>query len=150
MSKGRARKLEPNLGDVPTEIVRSPQSGVKRPGKAFSAMRGPSRAWLCRFWPAGPEHVLNISGAHVENRCRSSSVMPGDSVWLCSTHPKPSRHVPGLAGTRRGALRNRGFTCAWSTRKTGGTGGPSGILKEKEKAQVHARAHLAKCQASCR
>ena len=50
----KPRKLEPNLGDVPAEIVRSPQFGVKRPGKAFLAMRGPSRGWLCRFLAGGP------------------------------------------------------------------------------------------------
>ena len=63
------RKLEPNLGDVPSEIVLSPQFGVKRPGKAFLATRGPCRGWLCRFWPAGPEHALNT---YVENRGRDA------------------------------------------------------------------------------
>ena len=60
----KARKLEPNLGDVPTEIVRSPQFGVKRPGKAFLALCGPSRGWLCGFGWAGPtRYVKHRQGA---------------------------------------------------------------------------------------
>ena len=32
---------------------------------------GPFRGWLCRFWPVGPEHALNIIGGSIENRRRA-------------------------------------------------------------------------------
>ena len=81
----KARNLEPNLGDVPTEIVRSPQFGVKRPGKAFLGLRGAGCAAFGRrarnMRSTQPGVVLKIgAGAGFD-----------DSVWLCSTHPKPSR-----------------------------------------------------------
>ena len=65
--------------------------------------------------------------------------MPGDSVWLCSTHPKPSPttfrgwHRSDRGGAirpkscskpRRGAARNRRRTVAWSARKAAGRRGP--------------------------
>ena len=33
--------------------------------------------------------MLNITGGCVEKIGAAAGVMPGDSVWLCSTHPKP-------------------------------------------------------------
>ena len=44
--------------------------------------------------------MSNIGRAHPEYQGHGRSMMPGDSVWLCSTHPKPLWTMfPGLAGT---------------------------------------------------
>ena len=125
----KARKLEPNIGDEPTEIVRSPQFGVKRPGKAILATRGPSRGLLWRFWPACPARCVKHRQGTPRKSEGGGSVMSGKSVWLGSTHPKPSRtefrsllapiwqesreSVKIVLKPSPGALRNRGRTRLW-------------------------------------
>ena len=85
---GRSHKInEQNLVDVPNEITPSPQFGAKRLGQAILAMRGPGCAAFGRCARRG---VRNIGRAHLQNQKHARCVICGDSVWLCSTHPKPT------------------------------------------------------------
>ena len=54
------------------------------------ASRRASRGWLCRFWPAGPARCVKHRQSAARKSALGRSVMFGDFVWLCSTHPKPS------------------------------------------------------------
>ena len=48
------RNLEPNLGDIPAEIVRSPQCGAKLLSQAFVTAR-PSRGWCAKHGQGAPD-----------------------------------------------------------------------------------------------
>ena len=120
----KPRNLEPNREGMYPPKSRPRHSLVRSgPGRSFWS-RGPSRGWLCHF-ARQPRNMHSTPGLMLKIGA-GRPVMPGDSVWLCSTHPKPSPTTfrgwlapirqgrcdsAEIALKRQGAARNRRWTC---------------------------------------
>ena len=86
---------------------------------------GPFRGWLCRFWPVGPEHALNIIGVFL--KIGAEWFRDSGAGWHRFDREGPIRPKMCL-NPRRDALRNRARTRAWSVAKRSAAGGCRGAL----------------------